>query len=689
MAHNLFKTALASLGAVLCFIMAPESGARTDNRLFEDLFAACPERDSLFRAGSASSWLPYPAWSDREGWEGMVPARTRQELIAKGESLLDYEWQTLYASDYLEYERTGDRAIMKKESGNRSVLNALIVAELAEGKGRFLPKIADGMWFETQRHSWDHAQHTTRQSSRRTLPGYDEKFITLHSANNAATLAAGLYFFKEELDKMEPTICRTVYRALEEHTFKPFIDESLDAGPHAFFGFTDKGQIINNWDPYCCLYTTFAFLLADRDQERLDRAMSRSFRAMDAYLSYITQDGACDEGPSYWRMAFGKVYEYARFISDATHGRINALPDPFLLRMGEFKMKTDLGDDWVMNYGDAGARSKNDVTMLIWRFADGIGSQPLKDYALTKMIDRKSWKFKDITIGCSEIFTALEDLRFEKAVQESGRDVQKRYGRELAAFIGDTEKAIGPQWYPETQQAVLRNGNGWVLAAKGGHNNESHNHNDTGSGMLFIDGIPVIVDPGTGTYVKDTFGPNRYSIWYMGSYWHNVPVVSHGQLAGPAYGASRCECDAEAGTFTTEFSAAYGPDTGCSLLERRWTLEKDRLVLSDSYVFTSRKVAHIGENFVTTGKVFTAGDVAGGRKLKKNEVVIETKSFDKRRTMSVLVNIPSGWRAIVMSEEMKDERLSRIWGPWLSRIIISPPAKSAPKGVFTAEFTRL
>ena len=92
----------------------------------------------------------------------MVPARTRQELIAKGESLLDYEWQTLYASDYLEYERTGDRAIMKKESGNRSVLNALIVAELAEGKGRFLPKITDGMWFETQRHSWDHAQHTTR-----------------------------------------------------------------------------------------------------------------------------------------------------------------------------------------------------------------------------------------------------------------------------------------------------------------------------------------------------------------------------------------------------------------------------------------------------------------------------------------------------------------------------------------------
>ena len=689
MAHNLFKTALATLGAVLCFIVAPDATARTDNRLFEGLFASCPGRDSLFRAGTASSWMPYPAWSDRKGWEEMIPERRRNELIHKGEELLSYEWQTLYASDYLEYEKTGDRALMKKESGNRSVLNALIVAELAEGKGRFLPKIADGMWFETQRHSWDHAQHTTRQSSHRTLPGYDEKFITLHSANNAATLAAGLYFFKDELDKMEPTICRTVYRALEEHTFKPFLDESLDAGPHAFFGFVDKGQIINNWDPYCCLYTTFAFLLADRDQDRLDHAMARSFRAMDAYLSYITQDGACDEGPSYWRMAFGKVYEYARMISDATAGRMNALTDPFLLRMGEFKMKTDLGDNWLMNFGDAEGRAFSGAQMLTWRFADGIGSRALKDYATCKLIDKERNKFNDFKFTCSEIFTALEDLRFGNALKEYCRQAMERCGGDPAAFLEATEKSVASEWYPETQQAVLRNGEGWVLAAKGGHNNESHNHNDTGSGILFIDGIPVIVDPGTGTYGKDTFGPNRYSIWYIGSHWHNVPVVRHPQLPGAGYRASMCECDIEAGTFTTEFSAAYGPDTGCSLLERRWVLGKDRLTLSDSYVFTTGKIARIGENFVTPGRVFTAGDVVGGRKLKKNEVVIETKSFDKRRTMSVLVTIPSGWRAIVMSEEMKDERLSRIWGSWLSRIIISPPAKSAPKGVFTAEFTRL
>ena len=54
-----------------------------------------------------------------------------------------------------------------------------------------------------------------------------------------------------------------------------------------------------------------------------------------------------------------------------------------------------------------------------------------------------------------------------------------------------------------------------------------------------------------------------------------------------------------------------------------------------------------------------------------------------KQTMEMLEKIG------IFCEEMKDEKLSHIWGSWMSRIIISPPAKPAPKGVFTAEFTRL
>ena len=40
---------------------------------------------------------------------------------------------------------------------------------------------------------------------------------------------------------------------------------------------------------------------------------------------------------------------------------------------------------------------------------------------------------------------------------------------------------------------------GLYLAAKGGHNAESHNHNDVGSCIMFVDGLPGIIDVGWGS----------------------------------------------------------------------------------------------------------------------------------------------------------------------------------------------
>lgn len=43
----------------------------------------------------------------------------------------------------------------------------------------------------------------------------------------------------------------------------------------------------------------------------------------------------------------------------------------------------------------------------------------------------------------------------------------------------------------------------WELAAKGGHNDEHHNHNDVGSFILNIDGVPMLTEIGAREYVKD------------------------------------------------------------------------------------------------------------------------------------------------------------------------------------------
>jgi hypothetical protein len=67
---------------------------------------------------------------------------------------------------------------------------------------------------------------------------------------------------------------------------------------------------------------------------------------------------------------------------------------------------------------------------------------------------------------------------------------------------------------------------GLFVAAKGGHNDESHNHNDIGNYVIYYNGQPVLIDVGRGTYTRKTFSSRRYDIWYNCSDYHNVPTIN-------------------------------------------------------------------------------------------------------------------------------------------------------------------
>lgn len=61
-------------------------------------------------------WVPYPDYSDRAGWDKLL-GDYKEKYIRKGESYLDYEWKVVKATDYLEFGRSGDRAIMESPFG--------------------------------------------------------------------------------------------------------------------------------------------------------------------------------------------------------------------------------------------------------------------------------------------------------------------------------------------------------------------------------------------------------------------------------------------------------------------------------------------------------------------------------------------------------------------------------------------
>ena len=92
---------------------------------------------------------------------------------------------TIPATAYLEYERSGNRKVMEVPyDANRQALNTLMLAELAEGKGRFIDQLLNGAYMSCEMNSWVLSAHLPRQSSKRSLPDFREQIIDLGSGGS-------------------------------------------------------------------------------------------------------------------------------------------------------------------------------------------------------------------------------------------------------------------------------------------------------------------------------------------------------------------------------------------------------------------------------------------------------------------------------------------------------------------------
>ena len=73
---------------------------------------------------------------------------------------------------------------MEKPFGaNNGAIADLLMAELAEGKGRFVDQLINGVFNACEMTSWALAAHIIVQPSHRALPAYDYPVIDLTSGD--------------------------------------------------------------------------------------------------------------------------------------------------------------------------------------------------------------------------------------------------------------------------------------------------------------------------------------------------------------------------------------------------------------------------------------------------------------------------------------------------------------------------
>ena len=640
----------------------------------------------IFHAGG--DWYPFPAYEDRAGWDRLT-GDMKAALIKQGNKYLEYEWKIAKATDYLDYERTGSRAKMHKvNTPNHNALTALTLAELAEGEGRYLDQIIDGVFLMTERTSWVHSYHQARQKSGRALADGRDLFIDLGAQQWASDLAVVWHFFHGEFDKVDPSISAALQRAMRRQIFDPYLDPAKEK-EQSWLGL-DRDRKLNNWTAWCNANVILAFLLMDEDEAELHRAVERSIKSMDRFMNSVNSDGGCDEGPGYWNHAAGKLKDYLATLRDASRGKFDLFSHPQVKAMGEYISRVSIGDGWSVNFSDASARATGRPEH-VFSFGMDTGSDELMDYALYISVLQNPEEFGRTQMHSGyDINRALYDMKNAPAFRE-------RAGQALAAAGGDKEKmkaqlrkAVPPcTWYPETKHWIARDGKGWVLAAKSGNNAESHNHNDVGSCILFRDDAPILVDAGVETYTSTTFSKDRYSLWTMQSSWHNLPDINGtAQKNGRQYAGTDEVVRLQELSFSADIAGAYPGSALCRHWRRSYSVKDGAVLITDDFELASRKAPDT-EHFLVRGAVALPGDMIDGKKLKKGELVITGYTQDRSKVVRIKVSYPKVLTPSVEKKEINDPHIGHVWGPDLKRISFVSSGDAPVKGSYKFIFSVL
>ena len=112
----------------------------------------------------------------------------------------------------------------------------------------------------------------------------------------------------------------------------------------------------------------------------LAKAIYRSMVSVDKFINYTHTDGACEEGPSYWGHAAGKMFDYLELLSAVTGGTVSIFDNPMIKNMGEYISRSYVGKGWVVNFADASAKGSGDAP-LIFRYGKAVNSNEMKGFA--------------------------------------------------------------------------------------------------------------------------------------------------------------------------------------------------------------------------------------------------------------------------------------------------------------------
>ncbi|KRE98394.1 hypothetical protein ASG89_05110 [Paenibacillus sp. Soil766] len=450
----------------------------------------------------------------------------------------------------------------------RRRLAALVVAALKDGVEPYLAALENTMWAICDEYTWCLPAHLMNHDA--AAEGEEYKHIDLFASETAHALSETCHMFRAQLNDL---VVRRVQREIMARVLEPYMTLK-----RAFWWETCD----INWSAVCAGNIGMTAIYLIQDSKALMPVIARVLASMDCFLEGFSEEGACLEGLGYWYYGFGYYVYFSELLKQRTGGKVDILQSNVKARkVAQFPQSCFLQGNHIANFSDCSR--KNGIQI-------GIFSRLCEQFAEIRIPTLDN---QPVTIDhCGRFASAIRNV-----VWLNEDLLREREGMPLQTDV-----------LPEAQWMVSRAKVGSKLvsfAAKGGHNDEPHNHNDIGHFLWIVDGIRWFEDLGAGLYTKQYFGEERYSILCNSSAGHSVPIINgKHQEAGIQHRAQvlGVACSDASDRFQLELSQAYAVPT-LEKLERSFEFDKLRgkLTISDSFEFRESG-ASVTERYITQHK---------------------------------------------------------------------------------------
>lgn len=575
------------------------------------------------------SWTPWPLYRDRAAWE-VLAGDERRARLQVAEATLGKAWEAVPATLSLEFKRNGNRSRYESASfGRRKRLRDLAVAECMEGRGRFLDDVLNGVWLVCEESFWGVPAHLGMQKSGTGLPDVEEPIVDLFASETGSLLAWVNWLLGDELKQASPLVPRRMEFEIERRILAPCRERNdfwwMGLDPHAT-------SSVNNWNPWINSNWLTCALLLEPEAHRA-AVVYKILRSLDQFLDSYHDDGGCDEGPGYWNRAGGSLFDCLDLLHSASGGKIDVFANSLVQEIGRYIYRAHVAGHYYINFADAPAK---------------VDLAAATTYAYGRRINDAKLRAQGA---------------FALALQDWG-DNEESMARDLRTlFLSDEMRRAEKQpplvreaWLPgiEVLSARRREGStdGLYLAAQGGHNAESHNHNDVGNFIVYAGGLPAIIDVGPEAYTAKTFSAQRYEIWTMRSAYHNCPLI-HGieQSAGREFEARAVDYQLSptGPRLRMDLAAAYPKAAGVERWLREWFLDREKNIISVEDEWSLRSAGKLELTLMAAA---------------------EPRAIDAAVTVKerVRIEFDPAWTPVIEAIDIADERLRHAWGERVWRI---------------------